>query len=259
MTHWHPDARLFGPAGRAFKSTRGPFWKQGWICVAMTVRPPKGRLRLYAWTVRGSLYSSPMSPHGGGLIGGPCFVRGAHKDIGVRSRRGLGVEGKQQHGWREEQVSHRIVCWDELKGGLATGLQGDTTHSFTHTHSHTHIHTLSGGFWCQLLASSSTNDPRLTHIVSHVWGFPLSHSPVETLSYGCSVVLPAFSAGTALGPHVGWHCSPRPKDNEAVGWAERVSKGEAEEEGERKRETGRKRLRWTEWIIEREEEWLMER
>lgn len=39
--------------------------------MAMTVQPPKERLRLYAWTVWGSLYSSAMSPHGGGLIGGP--------------------------------------------------------------------------------------------------------------------------------------------------------------------------------------------
>lgn len=37
----------------------------------MTVQPPKGRLRLYAWTVWGSPYSLGMSPHGGGLIGGP--------------------------------------------------------------------------------------------------------------------------------------------------------------------------------------------
>lgn len=91
-----------------------------------------------------------------------------------------------------------------------------------HTHSHTHTH--SGGFWCQLLASSSTNDPRLTHIVSHVWGFPLSRSPVETLSYGCSLVLPAFSAGTALGAPCGltlftptqgqWSCWQRERDRE---------------------------------------------
>lgn len=37
VTHWHPDARFFEPAGRAFKSSRRPLWKQGWICVAMTV------------------------------------------------------------------------------------------------------------------------------------------------------------------------------------------------------------------------------
>lgn len=39
--------------------------------MAMTVQLSKGRPRLYAWTVWGSLYSSAMSPHGGGLIGGP--------------------------------------------------------------------------------------------------------------------------------------------------------------------------------------------
>lgn len=58
--------------------------------MAMTVQPPKGRLGLYAWTVWGSLYSSVMSPHGGGLIGGPCFVPGPHKGIGVRLCRGWG-------------------------------------------------------------------------------------------------------------------------------------------------------------------------
>lgn len=58
--------------------------------MAKAVQPPKGRLGLYAWTVWGSLYSLAMSPHGGGLIGGPRFVPGAHKGVGVRLRRGWG-------------------------------------------------------------------------------------------------------------------------------------------------------------------------
>lgn len=72
VTHWHVDAHFsFGPSGHAFKSRKRPFCKQGWVCGAVTAQPPKEKLRLYAWTVWGSLYSSSMSPHGGGLIGGP--------------------------------------------------------------------------------------------------------------------------------------------------------------------------------------------
>jgi len=92
------------------------------------------------------------------------------------ARRSQRRRGAAASSGEEEQVSHRIVGWDELEsgvggwggGGWATGLQGDTKHTHTHTHRHTRIHSLSGGFWCQLLASSPTNDPRLTHIVSHV-------------------------------------------------------------------------------------------
>lgn len=51
-----------------------------------------------------------------------------------------GGAGRQQQGWRQEQVSHRIVGWDELEGASPLGLQEDMTHSFTHplTYSHTH-------------------------------------------------------------------------------------------------------------------------
>lgn len=85
-----------------------------------------------------------MSPHGGGLIGGPkeppvlsLVLTKTSGCSGVED----GGEGKQQQRWREEQVSHRIVGWDGLEGGLATGLQGDMTHTITHTH----IYTLSVG------------------------------------------------------------------------------------------------------------------
>ncbi len=111
--------------------------------MAMTVQTPKGRLRLYAWTVRGSLYSSAMSPHGGGLIGGPKEPPVLSPALTKTSGCGhveYGGGGKRQRGWREEQVSHRILGWDELEGGLATGLQGDTT-LFIHIHTHTHTHT----------------------------------------------------------------------------------------------------------------------
>ena len=46
---------------------------------------------------RGPLNSSDMSPHGGGLIGGPkeppVLSFGAYKDIGLRVRRGWGCKG----------------------------------------------------------------------------------------------------------------------------------------------------------------------
>lgn len=104
--------------------------------MAMTVWPANGGLRLYAWTVRGSLYSSAMSPHGGGLIGGPREPPVLSPALTKTSGCGRvedGGGGKQQRGRREEQVSHRIVGWDGLEGGLATGLH---THSHTHTNTH---------------------------------------------------------------------------------------------------------------------------
>lgn len=62
------------------------------------------------------------------------------KTSGCR-RVGDGGGREQQWGRREEQVSHRIVGWDELEGGLTIRLQGDTTHSFSQTYIHTHIDT----------------------------------------------------------------------------------------------------------------------
>lgn len=50
-------------------------------------------------------------------------------------------------------------------------------------------------------------------------------SPFETLSYGFSLVLPAFTAETAQGPHVGRHCSLRPKDNDVFWLDEEKGKG----------------------------------
>lgn len=75
--------------------------------MAMTGRPPKGRLRLYAWTVWGSRHSSAMSPHGGGLIGGPkelpVLSTVLTKTSWLRARRGWGrkratklVEGRER-------------------------------------------------------------------------------------------------------------------------------------------------------------------
>lgn len=77
-----------------------------------------------------------MSPHGGGLIGGPKEppVLSLTKTSGC-GRVEDGGGGQQQRGRREEQVSHRIVGWDGPEGGLATGLQGDT---LIHTHTYTH-------------------------------------------------------------------------------------------------------------------------
>lgn len=110
-----------------------------------------------------------MSPHGGGLIGGPKEPPVLSPMLTKTSVCGCVEDGGgREDSRREELVSHRILGGDELEGGLAIRLQGDMTHSFSHTSTYIYTHTLSGGFWCQLLASSSTNDPRLTHIVSHV-------------------------------------------------------------------------------------------
>lgn len=74
MTKWLIGIRMltfFDQQAVPLNQIRRRFWKQGRIWETMTVLPPKGRLGWYAWTVWGSLYSSAMSPHGGGLIGGP--------------------------------------------------------------------------------------------------------------------------------------------------------------------------------------------
>lgn len=52
-------------------------------------------------------------------------------------------------------------------GDSPLGCKGTLIH-IQHLHVHTPYTHSQWGFWCQLLASSSTNDPRLTHIVSHV-------------------------------------------------------------------------------------------
>lgn len=57
--------------------------------------------------------------------------------VGVEDR-GLGCGGS------EEQVSHRILGWDELEGAIAIRLQRDMTHSFSRTHTHISTHSLWG-------------------------------------------------------------------------------------------------------------------
>lgn len=95
---WQSDSlasgcSFFGPAGRAFKSRR-PFWKQDWICVAMT---PKGKAEIIC--VDGSgvpLFIGHVTPWGRTNWWpqrAPCFVPAAHKGIGVRSARGWGWRG----------------------------------------------------------------------------------------------------------------------------------------------------------------------
>lgn len=92
--------------------------------MGMTLEPPKGRLRLYAWTVWGSRHSSAMSPHGGGLIGGPkeppVLSTVLTKTSWLHAPRGWGRKGASAEGRGRErgrQVSHRIAAQDELKGG----------------------------------------------------------------------------------------------------------------------------------------------
>lgn len=141
----------------------------------------KGRLRLYAWTVWGFLlfigHVTPWGRTNWWPQTAPCFVPAAHKGIGVQLHGGQGVQGS---GYGDEQVSHRIAGLDELELGRWRSMgwgfvphyvarEHDTlVHSPTLSFTRSHIHTLSRGFWCQLLASSSLNDPRLTHIISHV-------------------------------------------------------------------------------------------
>ena len=116
VTHWRPGA-LFGPAGRAFKSRRSTFCKQGWICVAMTAQPPKEKAEIICVDGLGvPLFIGHVTPWGRTNWWpqrAPCFVPAAHKDIGVRSRRGWGWRRAAAGGDREiEQVSHRIVGWN---------------------------------------------------------------------------------------------------------------------------------------------------
>lgn len=143
LTKWLTGFRMhpfFFFDQRAFKS-RGPFYKQGWICATMTW---KEKLSLYAWTVWGFFHSLAMLPHGEGLIGGPkelpVLSPKAHKDIRVRSGRGLEGAGGSHSG--DEQVSHRITGWDELGecrvrmvgGCLPLGCKGTWhTRSFIHS------------------------------------------------------------------------------------------------------------------------------
>lgn len=143
VTHWCPDARFFLDQWAVPLNQEEPCWKQGWICVAMTLNWEAEIICVDGFGV--SLFIGHVTPWGRTNWWPQralCFVPTAHKSIRVRLRRewGGGVEGKQQ--W-DEQVSHRMAGWDELEGGLATGLRQNTTHSFTHplTHSYTHTYT----------------------------------------------------------------------------------------------------------------------
>lgn len=92
-----------------------------------------------------------MSPHGGGLIGAPpppkkkspllCPWCSQRHWVAVGVEDG-GLRGGQ--GGSEEQVSHRILGWDELEGAIAIRLQRDMTHSFSRTHTHISTHSLWG-------------------------------------------------------------------------------------------------------------------
>lgn len=65
------------------------------------------------------------------------------KTLGCGWRRGWRVGGGPSGG-SEEQVSHRILGWDELEGAIAIRLQRDMTHSFSRTHTHISTHSLWG-------------------------------------------------------------------------------------------------------------------
>lgn len=143
VTHWHPDAHFLDQ--RAVPLNQGDFGenKVGSVCLWLQ----KGRLRLHAWTVWGSLYSSAMSPHGGGLIGGPkeppVLCSSLTKHWGAVAYR-MGVKQLAL------VMSRFPIEWlaginSNLGGGLAFRLQWNMTHSFSHplTHSqacpYTHI------------------------------------------------------------------------------------------------------------------------
>lgn len=79
----------------------------------------EGKTKIIRWTVWGSRHSSAMSPHGGGLIGGPkeppVLSMVLTKTSWLRACRGWGRNRAVEGGGR--QVSHRIAARDELKGG----------------------------------------------------------------------------------------------------------------------------------------------
>lgn len=82
-----------------------------------------------------------MSPHGGGLIGGPKEPPVLSPVLTKTSGCGCVEDGGgREEKWREELVSHRILGWDELEGGLAIRLQGDMTHSFSDTSTYIYTH-----------------------------------------------------------------------------------------------------------------------
>lgn len=90
------------------------------------------KLRLYAWTVRGCLYSSVLSPHGGGLIGGPkephVLSPAITKASGCGHMVRVGAKGGRREG---AEFPHKSIL-----GGSAVGSDGTrSNHSLSHTHS----------------------------------------------------------------------------------------------------------------------------
>lgn len=110
VTHWHPDAHFLDQ--RAVPLNQGDFAENKVESVCLWLQ--KGRLRLHAWTVWGSLYSSAMSPHGGGLIGGPKEPPVLSSSLTKALGCGCVEDGGEAIGIGDEQVSHRMAGWDEL-------------------------------------------------------------------------------------------------------------------------------------------------
>lgn len=113
----------------------------------------------------------------------------------------MGVEGSSS---RDEQVSHRLVGWDALEGGLATRLQGNKTQSFTHPLTHSCSHTFTHTQWGilvpvagLLLYKWSKADPHSQPCVRH----PFIPQP------SWNIELWVFSGAPCL---LGWDCTGAP-------------------------------------------------
>lgn len=79
--------------------------------------------------------------------------------------------------------------------------------------------------------------------------------PAAPLKHWVIGVLWCSPAGTAVGPHVGRHCSPRPGDNEAVGWAE-IDSGWGDRRRRIKKKLTEKDWDWqSEWLREEWKRW----